>query len=74
MEPTKKDFSQRETQSYLCLRNVTLATVTRMEWTAARRDQRLSQQSRSVTIRPEPGQRQCGAGGEGGSKVTSGIN
>lgn len=62
----------REKHSPTCLRNVTLATVTRMDWTAARRDQRLSQPSRSVTIRPEPGQRRYGGGGD--SKVTSGMN
>lgn len=64
-KPFKRSFSQRETQSYPCPRNITLATVTRMARTAARRDQRPLRPSRSVTIRPEPGQRWCSREEEG---------
>ena len=36
--PLKRGLSQRETWSYLHLRNVTVAAVIRMGWTAARRE------------------------------------
>lgn len=36
--PSKRGLSQRETWSYLHLRNVTVAAVISMDWTAARRE------------------------------------